>query len=54
MEVILVLLALWLIVHLISKIDVDESSSSTRRKSRNDYKYVGGLPWVRNNRKRRR
>ena len=54
MEVILVLLALCLISHLISKIDVGDSSSSTRINSRNDYKYVGGLPWVRNNRKRRR
>ena len=54
MEVILVLLALWLIVHLISKIDVDESSSSTRRKSRNDYKYVDGPFWVQNNKKQRK
>ena len=52
MEVLLVLLALWLIVHLISKIDVGESSSSTRRKSRNDYKYVDGPFWVQNNKKR--
>lgn len=52
MEVILVLLALWLIVHLISKIDVGEGSSSTRRKSRNDYKYVDGPFWVQNNKKR--
>ena len=52
MEVLLVLLALCLIVHLISKIDVGDSSSSTRRKSRNDYKYVDGPFWVQNNKKR--
>ena len=54
MEVLLVLLALWLIVHLISKIDVGEGSSSTRRKSRNDYKYVDGPFWVQNNKKQRK
>ena len=54
MEVLLVLLALWLIVHLISKIDVGEGSSSTRRKSRNDYKYVNGPFWVQNNKKQRK
>ena len=54
MEVLLVLLALWLIVHLISKIDVGEGSSSTRRKSRNDYQYVDGPFWVQNNKKQRK
>ena len=54
MEVLLVLLALWLIVHLISKIDVGEGSSSTRRKSRDDYKYVDGPFWVQNNKKQRK
>ena len=44
MEVLLVLLALWLIVHLISKIDVGEGSSSTRRKSRDDYLVRGRGP----------
>ena len=48
MEVLLVLLALCLIVHLISKIDVGESSSSTRRKSRNDYTSVERPFWVPN------
>ena len=54
MEVLLVLLALWLIVHLISKIDVGEGSSSTRRKSRDDYKYVDGPIWVQNSKKQRK
>ena len=52
MEVLLVLLVLCRIVQLISKIDVGDSSSSTRRKSRNDYKYVDGPFWVQNNKKR--
>ena len=54
MEVLLFLLALWLIVHLISKIDVGEGSSSTRRKSRDDYKYVDGPIWVQNSKKRKK
>ena len=80
MEILLVLLALWLIVHLISKIDVGEESTPKQKKDNHDYRYIddqlweynnkkqrqidkefdddssydGGLPWVRNNRKRRR
>ena len=52
MEVLLILLALCLIVHLISKIDAGEDHTPKRRKSRNDYRYVGGPPWVQNNKKR--
>ena len=80
MEVLLVLLALCLIVHLISKIDIGEENTPKQRKDDNDYRYdddqlweynnkkqrkidkefddgssyVGGPPWVRNNRERRR
>ena len=52
MEVLLVLLALCLIVHLISKIDVGENHTPKRRKSGNDYRYIDGPFWVQNNKKR--
>ena len=40
MEVLLVLLALCLIVHLISKIDVGEESTPKQKKDYHDYRYL--------------
>ena len=54
MEVLLVLLALCLIVHLISKINVGEESTPKPKNCNMHSEYVGGLPWVGNNRERRR
>ena len=54
MEVLLVLLALCLIVHLISKINVGEESTPKPKNCNIHSEYVGGLPWVGNNRERRR
>ena len=54
MEVLLVLVALCLIVHLISKINVGEESTPKPKNCNMHSEYVGGLPWVGNNRERRR
>ena len=54
MEVLLVLVALCLIVHLISKINVGEESTPKPKNCNIHSEYVGGLPWVGNNRERRR
>ena len=54
MEVLLVLLALCLIMHLISKIDVGEEINTKPKNGNRHSEYVGGPPWVRNNRERRR
>ena len=54
MEVLLVLLALCLIVHLISKIDVGEESTPKQKKDNHDYRYIDDQLWEYNNKKQRK
>lgn len=54
MEVLLVLLALCLIVHLISKIDLGEESTPKQKKDYHDYRYIDDQLWGYNNKKQRK
>ena len=54
MEVLLFLLALCLIVHLISKIDVGEESTPKQKKDYHDYRYIDDQLWEYNNKKQRK
>ena len=54
MEVLLVLLALWLIVHLISKIDLREESTPKQKKDDYHYRNVDDQLWEYNNKKQRK
>ena len=54
MEVLLVLLALCLIVHLISKIDFGEESTPKQKNDVYDYRNVDDQLWEYNNKKQRK
>ena len=54
MEVLLILLALCLIVHLISKIDLGEESTPKQKKDDYDYRNVDDQLWEYNNKKQRK
>ena len=54
MEVLLVLLALCLIVHLISKIDLREQSTPKQKKDDSHYRNVDHQLWEYNNKKQRK
>ena len=54
MEVLLVLLALCLIVHLISKIDLGEESTPKQKKDDYHYRSVDDQLWEYNNKKQRK
>ncbi|MCI7378291.1 MAG: hypothetical protein MSH66_00700 [Bacteroidales bacterium] len=54
MEVLLVLLALCLIVHLISKIDLREESTPKQKKDDYHYRNVDDQLWEYNNKKQRK
>ena len=53
MEVLLFLLALCLIVHLISKIDVGEESTPKQKKDYHDYRYIDDQLWEYNKKQRK-
>ena len=54
MEVLLVLLALCLIVHLLSKIDLGEESTPKQKKDDYHYRNVDDQLWEYNNKKQRK